>query len=116
MYKKENHSLARINKNLIAAIHQWFIHHRDIDKRLLTLRLDHLDTSKDLSATKVHIYHEDNLDELVKLLNRHAHPIHKYIFQNLKIRRVPKIRFVACNRLSAEQEITRLLDDIDGQS
>ena len=114
MYKKENHSLARINKNLIETIHQWLIHHRDIDKRLLTIRLDHLDTSKDLSATKVHIFHEDNIDDLVEKLNKHAHPLHQYIFQNLKIRRVPKIRFVACSRVSAEQEITRYLDDIDG--
>ncbi|MEC7030072.1 MAG: ribosome-binding factor A [Pseudomonadota bacterium] len=116
MYKKENHSLARINKNLIATIHQWLIHHRDIDDRLLTMRLDHLDTSKDLSGTKVYIYHEDDIESLVKKLNKHAHPLHQYIFQNLKIRRVPKIRFVACSQLSAEQEINRLLDDIDGQS
>ena len=116
MYKKENHSLARINKNLIATIHQWLLLNKEHDPRILTLRIDHLATSKDLSSTKVYIYHEDDVKGLAKRLNKFSHPIHQYIFQNLKIRRVPKIKFIATDRLSPEQEINQLLDDINARS
>ncbi|MCP8351931.1 ribosome-binding factor A [Candidatus Synchoanobacter obligatus] len=117
MYKKENHSLARINKNLIASINQWLIMNREIDERILTLRIDRLDTSKDLSSTKVYIYHENNAESLAKKLNKHhSHPIHQYLFQNLRIRRVPKIKFIATDRVSPEQEIIQLLNDIDDKS
>lgn len=116
MYKKENHSLARINKNLIATINQWLLLNKEIDDRILTLRVDSLITSKDLSSTKVYIYHEKEPETLAKLLNKHAHPIHQYIFQNLKIRRVPKLKFLATDRLSPEQEINQILDEIDEKS
>ncbi len=116
MYKKENHSLARINKNLIATIGQWLLLNREIDQRLITMRINHLDTAKDLSGTKVYVFHQENIDSLVKKLNQHAHPLHQYIFQNLKIRRVPKIKFIACSLFSNEQKITRILDDLDEPS
>ena len=116
MYKKENHSLARINKNLISTIHQWLLLNKEYDPRILTLRIDRLETAKDLSSTKVYIYHENNAIDLAKLLNKFSHPIHQYIFQNLKIRRVPKMKFIATDRLSPEQEINQILDNINAKS
>ena len=113
MYKKENHSLDRINKGLIQVISQWIHFNRDLDKRLLTLRIDNIYTSKDLSCAKIFIYHDDKPNELAKILNKKAHPIHQYIFKHLKIRRVPKIKFLITSKQSPEQELISILDEID---
>jgi ribosome-binding factor A len=113
MYKKENHSLARINKDLTMVINTWLLQHTDIDSRIITMRISHLQTAKDLSCTKIHIFHEDKPEDLVTTLNKHAHPIHQFLFNNLKIRRVPKIKFMATIRQNPEQQILGLLDEID---
>ena len=115
MYKKENHSLAKINKGLEQMISQWLNFHQEIDSRLITLRIDRIETTKDLSQARVHIYHSDQPADLAKKLNGKSHPLHQYIFKNLKIRRVPKIKFGASTGFSTEQQLTRILDEIDSQ-
>ena len=113
MYKKENHSLARINKDLSATIGNWTLLNKEIDPRVLTVRIDELITSKDLSLCKVYIYQSDDAQDLAKKLNKYSHPIHQYIFKNLKIRRVPKIKFIACSEISPVNEVLKALDAID---
>mgnify|MGYP001277840923 CR=1 FL=1 len=113
MYKKENHSLARINKDLSAQLGQWLLLNREIDPRIITLRIDELITSKDLSTCKVFVYHPDDVEAVVKKLNGYAHPIHRYLFNNLKIRRVPKIKFFACSQTSPVNDVLKALDEID---
>ena len=113
MYKRENHSLAKINKQLTLALSRWMQEHIDIDPRLLTIKICELHTSKDLAHCQVLVYHNEEVDELVKKLNRHSHPIHQYLFNNLRIRRVPKIKFKASERLSREEELNAILNEIE---
>lgn len=97
-------------------IGDWVQRHQDIDSRLLTLRIEKIETSKDLSQCKVYIYHRDNPETLANKLNTYTHPIHQYIFKHLRIRRVPKIKFRFTPQYSDEQSLARLLDEIDSKS
>lgn len=111
MFKKENHSLARINKQLLSHINQWLLLHQDIDSRLITMTISDIETAPDLSQAKLHIIHKDRPDTLERILNKHRHPIHQYLFKNLKIRRVPKIIFKAPTK--AQSSVLDIIDEID---
>lgn len=114
MYKRENHSLARINKKLLMHINQWFLLNQDIDPRIITMTTPLIETSADLGAAKVYVQHTDDLPSLVKKLNRHTHPIHQYLFKNLDIRKIPKITFKPMHPKG--ESIHDILDQIDGKN
>lgn len=113
MYKKENHSLARINKKLVTHINQWLLLHQDIDPRIITMGIIKLETSPDLSITKIIIRHPNSPESLAKVLNKHQHPIHQYLFKTIDIRRVPKIQFKAQDK--ALRDVLNILDEIDSE-
>lgn len=93
-------------------IGQWILMNRHLDPRLMTVRIDEIITSKDLSLAKVYLYHADDPASLAHKLNKKHHPLHQHIFQNLKIRRVPKIKFLPIK--ADVSAVLQALDDIDG--
>lgn len=111
MFKKENHSLARINKKLMSHINQWLLLHQDIDPRIITMTILDINTAPDLSQTMIYIRHKDNPDTLANILNKHRHPMHQYIFKNLDIRKVPKIIFKAESK--AQRSVLDIIDELD---
>lgn len=104
MFKKENHTLVRINKRLGENIGQWLLLNQDIDARLITMGIKEIHTAKDLSLSKVYIYHSDNPNTLAKKLNQNHHPLHQFLFKNLSIRKVPKVKFLVASEDMLEEK------------
>jgi ribosome-binding factor A len=90
----------------------WIIHNAHIDARMITLRVDEIILSKDLSRAKIKCYHHENLEHLINVLNKHRFALQKYICENLKIRRVPQIKFMSSPAISPQQEIERALNEL----
>jgi|GEM_PF-6489038 ribosome-binding factor A len=111
MFKKENHSLERINKQLIRHISQWLLLNQDIDSRLITTSISRIQVTPDLSLARVHIEQTKKPETLTQILNRYQHPLHQYLFRNLNIRKIPKVCFQAT--CASSTTILDILDEID---
>lgn len=107
-----DHSYAKIQSRLTQTISEWIALNIDIDTRLVTLRLDHLELSRDLSRVKVCCYHHDDLDGLLKILNKHSHAVQKHIYSNMKIRRTPSVKFTPGQLHSPQQQLENILNEL----
>lgn len=113
MFKKENHTLSRINKRLLTRVNEWLLLNQDMDARIITMSITTLDISPDLSNCTVFIQHKDEPTTLAKQLNKRHHPLHQYLFKHLDIRKIPKIKFKVAPK--PQTSILDILDDIDAQ-
>jgi ribosome-binding factor A len=75
------------------------------------ITLTHVDTSANLIEAKVYIstYPEARLEEIVEILNRNVYGIQHQINRLLRMRPIPKIKFVKDKELAKVGKIEELL-------
>ena len=81
------------------------------------ITLTRVTTSTDLSAAKVYIsiMPEQKIKEIIKILNRNLRQIQKKIGGRLKLRIIPKIRFVEETKTREAARIDELLEKIKNE-
>jgi ribosome-binding factor A len=78
----------------------------------MTLRIDEIILSKDLSLAKVKCYHKVEIASLLKILNANRFSTQKHIKDTLEIRRIPKIKFIESPAYTKQQELEKVLNEI----
>ncbi len=79
------------------------------------LTITEAETSEDSSESKIFIsvFPENKISEVLKILNREIYGLQQILNKRIKIRFVPKIRFLEDKRLKEAQKIDTLLESIE---
>lgn len=107
-----NFSYHKLQSKLHSNVSRWVINNSHLDSRLMTLRIDEIILSKDLSLAKVKCYHQSEIESLLKILNNNRVSAQKHIKDTLEIRRIPKIKFIESPALTPQQELEKVLNEI----
>ena len=103
---------SKIESLLKQNLHEWLINNKQLDPRILTLRIDRIILSKDLSLAKIFCYHEQSDASLIRILNKQNYFIRKHIVNNMKIRKIPKFKFYESELESQDQKLDSILTEI----
>ncbi|MDC3180806.1 ribosome-binding factor A [Gammaproteobacteria bacterium] len=107
-----NFSYHKLQSKLHENISRWIVNNSHADKRMITLRVDDIILSRDLSLAKVKCYHANDLESLVPILNKLSYSVQKHIKETLVIRRIPKIKFIASPESSPQQLLEEVLNEL----
>ncbi|UTC24824.1 30S ribosome-binding factor RbfA [Candidatus Comchoanobacter bicostacola] len=107
-----NFSTSKIESLLKQNLHEWLINNKQLDPRIITLRIDKIILSKDLSLAKIFCYHESIDPPLLRKLNKQNYFIRKHIVNNMKIRKIPKFKFYESELETQDQKLDSILNEI----
>lgn len=106
-----------INLNRIAslvqrALGEILIKSRDINKLFILAAITHVDLSPDLSHGKVFItvLDEEKLEDIVTALNDAAKFFQGELARKIKIRAIPKLRFIYDESIMRGQKLSKMID------
>ncbi len=105
--------IQRVNQLIKKELSQILLKEFDFPRNIL-ITLTRVTTSTDLSAAKVYIsiMPEQKIKEIIKILNRNLRQIQKKIGERLKLRIIPKIRFVEETKTREAARVDELLERI----
>jgi len=105
--------IQRVNQLIKKELSQILLKEVDFPKDIL-VTLTGVETSVDLSGVKVYvsIMPEGKIKEIIKILNRNLKQIQQKIGERLKLRIIPKIRFVEEKKTREAARIDELLERV----